>query len=438
MSAFYTAAQYGDLITEEIAKCEAIVEIAKNEGRELTEDEAAQIDNITDVVIPGLKDKQERAAKVQAVAMDHAKALAAEKPPLDVAKATDGEPDVFASVKVPARAAKASKKFENSRDAYASGQFLAALAGNKRSDQWCQDNGIYNAMSEGTDSAGGFTVPTPLSSTIVRLVEEYGLARQLARVVPMSADVLNVPRRTAGLTTYFPAEGASITASDLTFAQATVTAKKYAALAIMSTELDEDSVINMADLVADEIALAFATSEDTNWLIGDGTGTYASVSGFADALAAGATYDAGSGETTVASLDIEDYFGVMALVSKYPGASNAWIVNSATWANSMMPQAYAGGGNTVANFEGGMGMSFLGFPVYISQVLPDDGASNIVAYFGDFSLASTIGTRRGVTMRVLNELYAATDQVGIIATERVGITVHETSGPVACLKLAAT
>ncbi len=38
--------------------------------------------------------------------------------------------------------------------------------------------------------------------------------------------------------------------------------------------------------------------------------------------------------------------------------------------------------------------------------------------FGDLRMGSIMGIRRSLTIKVLNELYAASDQVGLVATSR--------------------
>ena len=448
MSCFLNAAEIDERRNELIDEASAIVEVARDEKRDLTDDETSRID-----AIQGSDGKGGELGKLDAdynrvKAIEDRRAVKAAERAQPLVVDAGGIDNPLDAIRVPASCMINSnrKQFQGNDGAkagYASGLWLASIAGN----QWASDKldsmGIRNAMSEGTNSAGGFTVPDPLSAEIIRLVEEYGVFRQFARVVPMTSDTLAVPRRTGGLTVYYPGEGAAITPSDLTFAQATLTAAKYTALTQMSTELNEDSVISMAALIADEIAYAFAVAEDTNGFKGDGTGTYASITGLSSALLAGATQDADSGETTVASLDLADYHAVVAKTPKYPGANNRWFVNSATWANSMQPLAYAAGGNTVDNIAGGMAMSFLGYPVTITQVLDDDGASNYVAYFGDLSLAATMGNRRDISIKTLNELYAASDQIGIVATGRSAITVHEVGtasvgGPINALKLAAS
>lgn len=446
MVSFLSAAEIDEQRNELIARMEAIVETAKDAGRDLTDDEQSEIDQIQDKDLPEADAKFDRFSKLEA--RTRAK-VDAKIDSGQISLPVDGdqsEDSAIASIKVPAkaRANRDLKAFTDEKEAYASGQFLAAIAGNQYAKQWCTDHGFRNAMSEGTDTAGGFTVPTPLSNAIIRLVEEYGVFRRYARVVPMTADTLLVPRRTAGLTVYYPAENAAITPSDLTFAQATLTAQMYSQLALMSTQLEEDSVISMVDLIAQEFAYGFSVAEDTNGFTGDGTGTYASVTGLSDALHANVTKTADSGEVTVASLDFADYEATKALVSVLPGANNRWYVNSTTWETSMASLMNAAGGNTIATLASGQtSRMFLGDEVVVSQVLPGDGASNIVAYYGDLSLTATLGSRRDVSIAVLRELYAASNQVGMVATERPAITVHETGQtagqrPMAALKLAAS
>ena len=105
-------------------------------------------------------------------------------------------------------------------------------------------------MSVGVNTAGGFTVPEEMSSAIIDLREEYGVFRRESKVVPMSADTKTVPRRTSGLTAYFVDENSAVTESTKGWDQVMLVARKIAALAKYSSELDEDSIISMADDLA--------------------------------------------------------------------------------------------------------------------------------------------------------------------------------------------
>ena len=322
-----------------------------------------------------------------------------------------------------------SKVFARNEDAYFSGLYLMAACGNGRAKaklaevgQKVMQGSPRNAMEEATDTAGGFTVPTPLAATIIRLVEEYGVFRRNTRNMPMTAATLDVPKRAGGFTVVYPGEGAAITPSDLTFAQVNLIAKKYAMLTLMSTELDEDSIISMTDLITTEIAWAFAQAEDTNSFLGDGTAGFGGITGIQEALAAGSQVSAAN----IAAVDLELYLSMLAKMPRYAGLSPKWYVNSFVYESSMKPIAYAAGGNNVADIAGGMATTFLGYPVEFTQVLPKElSLGGLGAVFGDLAMGSMLGVRRDVTIKVLNELYAASDQIGIVATMRSATEIHD-------------
>jgi len=85
-----------------------------------------------------------------------------------------------------------------------------------------------------------------------------------------------------------------------------------------------------------------------------------------------------------------------------------------------------------------------GYPVVFTQVMPNSpGVSTICAYFGDLSLAATVGTRRAVRTQVSVDRYFENDMIGIKCTERVAINVHERGDsirtrPIVALKTAAS
>ena len=58
--------------------------------------------------------------------------------------------------------------------------------------------------------------------------------------------------------------------------------------------------------------------------------------------------------------------------------------------------------------------------MYFTQVLPglNAVAGDLTVVLGDLRLGGYMGIRRSLTIKVLNELYAASDQVGIVATSR--------------------
>lgn len=438
-----TVTELENQAAEKAAEIDAFAQLAKSEDRELSAEEQSEVDTLIASVEDINGEKLPRARKLEQIKAEAKRRFVS----------PENDSSESPKIKVPAKARlQRSRCFtgpDANANAYASGKFLmAAILNDQKSVEWCKDNGVIDvrgAMSEGTNSAGGFTVPDPLSETIINLQEDYGVFQQYSRLQPMTAETLNVARRTAGLTVYYPGENTAITASDLTFAQATLTAKKYAALTLMSSELSEDSIISMADLIADDMARRFANAIDTNAFLGDGSGTYASVTGFDSALHANSIQDAASGNTSFATLDLADFENTVALVPQYPGAMNRWYISSYGYWQSMARLQNAAGGNQTVDLGNGPVMQFLGYPVTFTQVLPGSGASagDNVAFFGDLSLASTFGMRRQMQIATSTEVKFVEDQIAIRGTERVAITVHEGTaatpvGPVVGLALAAS
>src|ERR1043165_2133380 len=166
--------------------------------------------------------------------------------------------------------------------AYTAGMwFKATVLDNAEAKDWCKSRGvpIQKAQGEGVDSAGGFLVPEELMANIIVLREQFGVFRQECQVVPMGSDTLNWPRRTGGLTAFFTGENQAATESQAAWDNINLTAKKAAVLTRMSTEIEQDAVVAIADWLVGEMAYAFASKEDDCGFNGDGTSTYGGMRG---------------------------------------------------------------------------------------------------------------------------------------------------------------
>ncbi|MFN9433601.1 MAG: phage major capsid protein, partial [Planctomycetota bacterium] len=198
---------------------------------------------------------------------------------------------------VPAKVRTASSTlFSNVRDAYNSGQWLRAqFGGSADAQRYCLRHGlISNAMSTGVNPAGGFLVPEPLENTVIELRELYGAFRRNAQAVTMGDGVMNVPRVNDEVQAYYIGESSTITPSDPVLNQIKLEAKKLATLTTMSSEISEDSVVSIAELLSRSIAYSFALAEDQAGFLGDGTSTYGGIVGLAGAIQAGSRYTATS------------------------------------------------------------------------------------------------------------------------------------------------
>lgn len=337
------------------------------------------------------------------------------------------------------------KAFADNREGHSSalrsGMWLrAALLGEAKALNWCQSNGvnvdIRAAHSAGDNAKGGVLVPEELSRTIIRLVEEFGVFRRNTRVVPMTSDTLNIPRRTGGLTAHYVGENTEGTESDTAWNNVSLVAKKLMILTRMSSEISEDAIISMADILAMEAALAFAEKEDNVGFIGTGSGADGGIVGVlvkaldaAHSNAKVTASGAGNSADVFAELTADHLLELMAAVPKFARRGAAWYCSPT--AKSLVIDAIkmAGGGTTSQMLAERMSDSFLGYPVQESTVFPDDPAEDlsgkVMLAFGNLAQASTLGSRREMRFATTDSRYWEADQIGVKATMRHDINVHD-------------
>jgi HK97 family phage major capsid protein len=436
-------------IDEELGKVDAIVALAKEENRDFTPEEAAEVDRIQGTddkpgVLQKLYADEKRAARVEANSAARVRAIGSI--PVAGQSSKGPESSELPRVKVPATAKRhgSVKHFKGpdaEANAYTAGRFLmAAINKHEPSKMWLKDHGIQMAGSSDDNSKGGYLVPDVLENAMVDLKEEYGQFRQYARNWPMSSDVSLIPRRVSGFTTYFVGQNDTITASDAAMDQVRLEAKKLAAMTQFSSELNEDAIIAVADFYAREFAYALAVKEDQCGFLGDGTSTYGGIVGLDGALLAGSIATA-TAITTAAELTIGNFEAVVAKLPRFPGIQPRWYMHNSIFHTTAGRLQFAAGGNAVMDIAGARPLQFMGYEVVLVNAMPSTAATGVkVAYFGDLSMAATMGTRRGVTLRADESIYFAQDALALRVTERFDISIHErgtasVAGPIVALQM---
>ena len=436
---------------------QAILAVAEEEGKELTATQKSQVDSIMaeigeergdDGKPTGMWADVKREERIEA----HQERLAAQRQ-----GNTNNSPDASGrSFEIPRAAMRSNRSLKafsgdgGEYEAYACGQFILSMIGNSKAKQWCQDHGIHGALSTGDNQLGGFLVPSEFESRVIDLREQYGVFRANTMVVPMASDHQVQPRRKSGLTAYAVTDNQEVTASDKEWSQVELIAKKWGALSKYSSEIAEDAVISLADNLADEMAYAFSLKEDQTGFVGDGTSTYHGIEGAVSAINDGShdgsVYTAATGNTAFSTLDLADFEGCVGQLPQYAENGAAWYISKVGYWASMARLLDAVGGNTIQDLGRGPELVFLGYPVRISQVLNSNtGAQNSTTkcLFGNLAMASTLGDRRGFSVRVSSDRYFELDQLGIIGTTRTAINVHElgdatNAGPLIALETAAS
>src|SRR5262249_7543076 len=159
-----------------------------------------------------------------------------------------------------------------------------------------------------------------------------------------------------------------------------LTARKYACLALYSSEIFEDAIISIGDDLASEIAYAFALAEDTNAFNGDGTSTFAGTNGFRNRLfsvygASGGVglrlaTGAGSGSNWSTGIILDDFEAMLGLLPIYARRNASWFCSATFFHTVMHRLQLAAGGNSAIDIANGGTYRFLGMPVRESQVFP--------------------------------------------------------------------
>ena len=122
------------------------------------------------------------------------------------------------------------------------------------------------------DSEGGYLVPSPqIAAEIFRMVEAVGVAARIGRMIPMGEGGASINRGIEGARMYWKAAGQPGQRSRPTFGRLTMQPETLFGLIDSPIELAEDTMINIGDYIASEIALGMALEEDRVAFMGTGS-----------------------------------------------------------------------------------------------------------------------------------------------------------------------
>jgi HK97 family phage major capsid protein len=127
---------------------------------------------------------------------------------------------------------------------------------------------ILKALNETTDASGGYLVPDQFAKRLFEYLQQKSVMLKVVETVQMTSDLWKAPKLTGGTTARWIGENATITSSDTTFDQVTMTAQKVAALTQLSTELMEDSFTDVMRLLAEQMAIDLAYAIDDEMVNG--------------------------------------------------------------------------------------------------------------------------------------------------------------------------
>jgi HK97 family phage major capsid protein len=271
---------------------------------------------------------------------------------------------------------------------------------------------VQNALQVGTDTEGGYLVPDEFERTLVQALEEQNIFRQLAKIITTSTGDRKIPVvATKGTASWVDEEGV-IPESDDAFGQVSIGAFKLATMIKVSEELLNDNVFNLESYIATEFARRIGVKEEESFFIGDGTGKPTGIFNITGGAETGVT----AASATVITLDeVMDLFYSL----KSPYRKNAtFMMNDATVKAIRKLKDNSGQYIWQPSVTAGTPDTILNRPIVTSVYVPIIAAGAKSIAFGDFGYY-WVADRQGRSFKRLNELFAATGQVGFMATERV-------------------
>ena len=271
---------------------------------------------------------------------------------------------------------------------------------------------VHNALQVGTDSEGGYLVPDEFERTLIEALEEENIFRQLATIITTSSGDRKIPVvATKGSASWVDEEGA-IPEADDAFGQVSIGAYKLATIIKVSEELINDSAFNLEKYIAKEFGRRIGVKEEEAFFVGDGTGKPTGIFN--------ATGGAGVGVTTASAsaITIDEIMDLFYSL-KSPYRKNAvFVTNDATVKSIRKLKDGNGQYLWQPSVTAGQPDTILNRPLKTSVYVPGIAAAAKTIAFGDFSYY-WVADRQGRSFQRLNELYAATGQVGFKATQRV-------------------
>lgn len=271
---------------------------------------------------------------------------------------------------------------------------------------------VFNSLSIGDDTEGGYLVPDEFERTLIQTLEEENIFRKLAKVIQTSSGDKKIPVVVTKGTASWLDEGEEYEESDSVFGQTSIGAYKLGTMIKVSDELLNDSIFNIESYISTEFARRIGAKEEEAFLVGDGIGKPTGIFNATGGAELGIT--AGSATAITADEIIDLVYSLKAPYRK----NAAFIMNDATVKAIRKLKDGQGQYLWQPSLTAGTPDTLLNRPVYTSAYAPilEAGAKTIA--FGDFGYY-WIADRQGRSFKRLNELFATSGQVGFLGSQRV-------------------
>lgn len=266
------------------------------------------------------------------------------------------------------------------------------------------------ALSEGSAAGGGYLVPDELRTAIIQDISEPTHMRSLVRVVPMTRDIMRIPKLGSTVKMRWTSENAAKSTTTADFDEKVLTAFKLANIIYASDELIEDAVdFNLVDIIVRLFSQAVAEEEDKVITSGTGTGQPLGLT----------NCSINSVSSANGILSFDDIINLIyALPSKYR-ANAKFLCNNRNIRD--LRKLKDGQNNYIwtSALSQDQSDNIFGYPVFENNNL---GNSEI--FFGDYAAGYWLGDKGRISVTISREAGSAWehDQVGIRVVHRIAGT----------------
>lgn len=286
------------------------------------------------------------------------------------------------------------------------------------------------ALSTAVSAEGGYLVDPQTSETVKNVLKSQASLRAIAQVVTVEATSYDVLVDHTEIGSGWASETANLTETDTPqIDRISIPLHELSALPKVSQRLLDDSAFDIEAWLAERIADKFARSEAAAFVNGDGADkpkgflTHSVVDndvwvwGNLGYVVTGADGDFNSANPADAIVDL-----VYALGARYR-SNSAFVMNSKTAGVVRKIKDADGRFLWSDGLAAGEPARLLGYPVLVSEDMPDIGSDATAIAFGDFASGYTIAERPD--LRILRDPFSAKPHVLFYATKRVGGDVSD-------------
>ena len=284
---------------------------------------------------------------------------------------------------------------------------------------------VRNALSIGEDTEGGFTVPDEFERQLIHGLEENNIFRRMAHVIRTASGTRKIPIANDVMEASWIDEGEEIPETNTKFAQTTLSAYKLGTMIKVSNELLHDSAFDIAAYIADRFGVCMGNAEENAFINGTGPSSNPQTTpSMPTGILTSVTASAGNTTANAQTVHFDNIFKLYYSLKSPYRSKAAFLCNETLLLQLMLLKDKNDNYIWKPSLDIAKPDTILGRPIYTSSYMPaitgnatqDKGKK--VLLFGDFNYY-WIADRTNRTFKRLNELYAVTDQVGFIGTQRV-------------------